>query len=116
MFNYCFQRFQEIEEGHLKQMKEFISSYLDIVNNNFESVGQVTKNCIKFLYKNHTEYPSLTQKINLNFLSNTILYSLLQQVHLDFKRQFLELTVDKLLEQFVLNKYTGLEKPGKCSL
>jgi hypothetical protein len=23
------------------------------------------------------------------------------------------MTVDKLLEQFVLNKYTGLEKPGK---
>ena len=39
----------------------------------------------------------------------------MQQVHSDFKRQFLELTVDKLLEQFVLNKYTGLEKPGKCT-
>jgi hypothetical protein len=34
------------------------------------------------------------------------------QVHIEFKRQCLELTVDKLLEQFVLNKYTGLEKPG----
>lgn len=32
---------------------------------------------------------------------------------MDFKRQFLDLTVDKLLEQFVLNKYTGLEKPGE---
>lgn len=35
------------------------------------------------------------------------------QVHSEFKRQFLEMTVDKLLEQFVLSKYTGLEKPGK---
>ena len=35
------------------------------------------------------------------------------QVHQDFKRQFLDMTVDKLLEQFVLNKYTGLEKPGE---
>lgn len=26
------------------------------------------------------------------------------------------MTVDKLLEQFVLNKYTGLEKPGKSIL
>lgn len=34
------------------------------------------------------------------------------QVHSEFKRQFLEMTVDKLLEQFVLSKYTGLEKPG----
>ncbi|XP_055539234.1 F-BAR domain only protein 2 isoform X8 [Wyeomyia smithii] len=66
-------RFQEIEEAHLKQMKEFLSSYMEIVQNNFDLVGQV---------------------------------------HSDLKRQFLELTVDKLLEQFVLNKYTGLEKPG----
>jgi len=36
------------------------------------------------------------------------------QVHIEFRRQCLEMTVDKLLEQFVLNKYTGLEKPGKC--
>lgn len=36
-----------------------------------------------------------------------------QQVHSDFQRQFLDLTIDKLLEQFVLNKYTGLEKPGE---
>jgi hypothetical protein len=35
------------------------------------------------------------------------------QVHIEFRRQCLEMTVDKLLEQFVLNKYTGLEKPGK---
>lgn len=40
----------------------------------------------------------------------------LQQVHTDFKRQFLDLTVDKLLEQFVLNKYTGLEKPGELNI
>ncbi|XP_058454407.1 F-BAR domain only protein 2 isoform X7 [Malaya genurostris] len=66
-------RFQDIEEAHLKQMKEFLSSYMEIVQNNFDLVGQV---------------------------------------HSDLKRQFLELTVDKLLEQFVLNKYTGLEKPG----
>ncbi|XP_055609113.1 F-BAR domain only protein 2 isoform X12 [Uranotaenia lowii] len=65
-------RFQDLEEGHLKQMKEFLTSYMEIVQNNFDLVGQV---------------------------------------HSDLKRQCLELTVDKLLEQFVLNKYTGLEKP-----
>ncbi|XP_038121643.1 F-BAR domain only protein 2 isoform X8 [Culex quinquefasciatus] len=65
-------RFQDLEEAHLKQMKEFLTSYMEIVQNNFDLVGQV---------------------------------------HHDLKRQFLELTVDKLLEQFVLNKYTGLEKP-----
>lgn len=71
------QRFQEIEENHLKQMKEFLSTYIELLQNNHDMVGQV---------------------------------------HSEFKRQFLEMTVDKLLEQFVLSKYTGLEKPGKHSL
>ncbi|EDW83861.2 uncharacterized protein Dwil_GK13455 [Drosophila willistoni] len=65
-------RFQEIEEVHLRQMKEFLSTYLEMVQNNHDMVGQV---------------------------------------HSDFKRQFVDMSVDKLLEQFVLNKYTGLEKP-----
>lgn len=30
-----------MEEAHLKQMKEFLSSYMDIVQNNFDLVGQV---------------------------------------------------------------------------
>lgn len=68
------QRFQDIEENHLKQMKEFLSTYIELLQNNHDMVGQV---------------------------------------HSEFKRQFLEMTVDKLLEQFVLSKYTGLEKPGE---
>lgn len=55
-------------------MKEFLSTYLEMLQNNHDMVGQV---------------------------------------HSDFKRQFVDMSVDKLLEQFVLNKYTGLEKPGK---
>lgn len=42
--------------------------------------------------------------LKLNFYS---------QEYIEFKRQCLEMTVEKLLEQFVLSKYTGLEKPGK---
>lgn len=34
------------------------------------------------------------------------------QVHIDFKRQCVDMTVEKLLEQFVQSKYTGFEKPG----
>lgn len=71
---FCLQRFQDLEECHLKQMKEFLSTYIELLQNNHDMVGQV---------------------------------------HSEFKRQFLEMTVDKLLEQFVLSKYTGLEKPGK---
>lgn len=36
------------------------------------------------------------------------------QVHIDFKRQCLDMTVDKLLEQFVQSKYTGFERPGNA--
>ncbi|XP_015188647.1 PREDICTED: F-BAR domain only protein 2 isoform X3 [Polistes dominula] len=66
-------RFQDVEEAHLKQMKEFLNVYADVLQLNHEQVGQV---------------------------------------HVDFKRQCLEMTVDKLLEQFVQSKSTGLEKPG----
>lgn len=67
-------RFQDIEEAHLKQMREFLTTYIELLQTNHDMVGQV---------------------------------------HTEFKRQFVEMTVDKLLEQFVLNKYTGLEKPGE---
>ncbi|CAH1393092.1 unnamed protein product [Nezara viridula] len=69
--------FQEVEEVHLKQMKEFLTTYAELVENNHDLMGQV---------------------------------------HMDFKRQCIEMTVDKLLEQFVLDKYTGLEKPGAIDL
>lgn len=36
------QRFQDIEEAHLKQMKEFIMLYIDIVQSNQDMVGQVS--------------------------------------------------------------------------
>ncbi|KAK7871365.1 hypothetical protein R5R35_006074 [Gryllus longicercus] len=65
--------FQTVEELHLKQMKEFLNTYAEIIQNNHEQIGQVL---------------------------------------VEFKRACLDLTVDKLLEQFVLSKYTGLEKPG----
>ncbi|XP_052120622.1 F-BAR domain only protein 2 isoform X3 [Frankliniella occidentalis] len=66
-------KFQDVEEAHLIQMKDFLYTYAELLQQNHELIGQV---------------------------------------HLDFKRQCLEMTVDKLLEQFVLGKYTGLEKPG----
>ncbi|KAK0162068.1 hypothetical protein PV327_008433 [Microctonus hyperodae] len=66
-------RFQDVEETHLKHMKEFLNTYADVLQTNHEQVGQV---------------------------------------HIDFKRQCLDMTVDKLLEQFVQSKYTGFERPG----
>lgn len=68
--------------------------YIDIVQSNHDLVGQVRRHLVYVL----SQFSSTMYR---------------QQVHTDFKRQFLDLTVDKLLEQFVLNKYTGLEKPGE---
>ncbi|XP_076244595.1 F-BAR domain only protein 2 isoform X7 [Calliopsis andreniformis] len=70
-------RFQDVEETHLKHMKEFLNIYADVLQTNHEQVGQV---------------------------------------HIDFKRQCLDMTVDKLLEQFVQSKYTGFEKPGLADM
>ncbi|KAH0945049.1 hypothetical protein HN011_011654 [Eciton burchellii] len=66
-------RFQDVEETHLKHMKEFLNTYADVLQSNHEQVGQV---------------------------------------HIDFKRQCVDMTVEKLLEQFVQSKYTGFERPG----
>lgn len=69
--------FQEVEEAHLRQMKEFLTAYAEALETNHDQIGKV---------------------------------------HMEFKRRCVEMTVDKLLEQFVLNKYTGLEKPGMIDL
>lgn len=37
------QRFQDIEEAHLKQMKEFVMMYIEIVQNNHDLMGQVSE-------------------------------------------------------------------------
>ncbi|CAG0914899.1 unnamed protein product [Notodromas monacha] len=71
MTNSCLQ-FQDLESNHLKLMREFITSYSDIVENN---------------------------------------HSLIGQVHADFRQQCEELTVERLLEQFVQQKETGPEIP-----
>ncbi|XP_077290429.1 F-BAR domain only protein 2 [Arctopsyche grandis] len=69
--------FQDVEEAHLKQMKQFIGTYIELIQNNHDLVGQV---------------------------------------HVDFKHQCLEMTVDRLLEQFVVEKYNALEKPSVADL
>ncbi|XP_065562072.1 F-BAR domain only protein 2-like isoform X1 [Artemia franciscana] len=65
--------FQEIEQSHLAQLKEFLSTYIQLIQSNYDSVGKI---------------------------------------HLEFKRQCDELTVEKLLEMFVRTKCTGLQKPA----
>lgn len=69
--------FQDVEEAHLKQMKQFVNAYADIIQNNHDLMGQV---------------------------------------HRDFKHQCLELTVERLLEQFLIEKYNAIEKANLVEL
>ncbi|GBP86433.1 F-BAR domain only protein 2 [Eumeta japonica] len=69
--------FQDVEEAHLKQMKQFVNTYAEIIQNNHDMMGQV---------------------------------------HRDFKHQCLELTVEKLLEQFLVEKYNAMEKANMVEI
>lgn len=40
--NFVKQKFQEIEENHLKQMKEFLSTYNELLQSNHDMIGQVS--------------------------------------------------------------------------
>ncbi|CAG2113304.1 unnamed protein product, partial [Medioppia subpectinata] len=64
--------FQQIEEQHIKQMKDFLMNYYQVLESGHTLIGQV---------------------------------------HLEFKQNCNELTVNKLLEQFVTTKGTGSERP-----
>ncbi|CAG9114966.1 unnamed protein product [Plutella xylostella] len=69
--------FQDVEEAHLKQMKQFVGCYAELIQSSHDLMGQV---------------------------------------HRDFKHQCLELTVEKLLEQFLIEKYTAMEKANLIDL
>ncbi|XP_025830629.1 F-BAR domain only protein 2 isoform X3 [Agrilus planipennis] len=106
---------KEIEkaEAKLKKAQEDYRLYIEKYNSvkeDFEQKMSVTCNHFQDL-----EVAHLTQmKEFLNSYSQVVQWTheKIGQVHVEFKRQCLELTVDRLLEQFVLSKYTGLEKPG----
>ncbi|KAF5294824.1 hypothetical protein FQA39_LY00308 [Lamprigera yunnana] len=106
---------KEIEkaEAKLKKAHEDYRTYVEKYNNvkdDFERKMSVT--CRHF---QELEVAHLTQmKEFLNSYAQVIqwAYDQMGQVHIEFKKQCLEFTVDRLLEQFVLSKYTGLEKPG----
>lgn len=104
----------EKAEVKFKKAQEDYRSYVEkynTVKEDFERKMSLT--CRHF---QELEVTHLTQmKEFLNSYAQVVQWTHDQmgQVHSEFKRQCLEFTVDRLLEQFVLSKYTGLEKPGK---
>jgi hypothetical protein len=43
-----FQHFQDVEEAHVKQMKEFLNTYAEVLQNNHDLIGQVSSSLVFF--------------------------------------------------------------------
>jgi hypothetical protein len=43
-----FQHFQDVEEAHVKQMKDFLSTYAEVLQNNHDLIGQVRFDVVVF--------------------------------------------------------------------
>lgn len=101
-------------EAKLKKAQEDYRSFVEkygVVKSDFEAKMSVTCKHFQELEEAHL----VQMKSFLNTYIDIVqwVHEQMGQVHVEFRRQCIELTVDQLLEQFVLSKCTGLEKPGK---
>lgn len=48
-----FQHFQDVEEAHVKQMKEFLNTYAEVLQNNHDLIGQVSSSLVFFKWRNN---------------------------------------------------------------
>jgi hypothetical protein len=107
---------KEIEKAELKlkkaqeEYKLYVEKYTTI-KEEFERKMSVTCKNFQELEVTHLVH----MKEFLNSYADVVEWTHEQmgKVHKDFKQQCIELTVDQLLEQFVRNKSTGPERPGK---
>lgn len=106
---------KEIEkaESKLKKAQEEYKVYLEkytAVKDDFEKKMSVTCKNFQELEVNHLVH----MKDFLNSYAEVVewTHDEMGKVHKEFRQQCMELTVDQLLEQFVRNKSTGLERPG----
>ncbi|XP_064215351.1 F-BAR domain only protein 2 isoform X4 [Tribolium castaneum] len=106
---------KEIEKAELKMKKaqEEYKSYVEkytVIKDEFEKKMSVTCKNFQELEVAHLGH----MKEFLNSYAEVVEWTHEQmgKVHKEFRQQCLELTVDQLLEQFVRNKSTGLERPG----
>nr|XP_023027970.1 F-BAR domain only protein 2-like [Leptinotarsa decemlineata] len=110
---------KEIEkaEQKLKKAQEDYKGFLDKysgIKDDFEKKMSVTCKNFQELEITHLEH----MKEFLNKYAEVIEWTHEQMgnVHLEFRQQCVELTVDQLLEQFVHSKSTGPERPGVLDL
>ncbi|CAH0562722.1 unnamed protein product [Brassicogethes aeneus] len=110
---------REIEKAEIKlkkaheDYKNFVDKY-GAIKEDFEKKMMVTCKNFQEIENNHLQH----MKEFLNCYAEVVEWTHTQmgKVHLEFRQQCVELTVDQLLEQFVLNKSTGLERPGVLEL
>ncbi|XP_012277408.1 F-BAR domain only protein 2 isoform X3 [Orussus abietinus] len=107
------QRELEKAEAKFKKAQDDYKAIVDkysAVRNDFET--KMTQACKRFQTIEETHLKHM--KEFLNTYADVLLanHEQVGQVHIDFKRQCLDMTVEKLLKQFVRSKYTGFEKPG----
>ena len=99
------QRFQAMEETHLRHMKALLGSYAHSVEDTHVQIGQVSgprggkrsKGC-----QAGGPRPCLVTR-----------FIRLAQVHEEFKQNIENVSVEMLLKKFAESKGTGREKPGE---
>ncbi|XP_071861259.1 F-BAR domain only protein 2 isoform X7 [Bombus fervidus] len=106
---------KELEKAEMKfkkaqdDYKTLVDKYMGI-RNDFQT--KMTQTCRRFQYVEETHLKHMKEFLNIYADVLQSNHEQVGQVHIDFKRQCSDMTVDKLLEQFVQSKYTGFEKPG----
>ncbi|XP_063697273.1 F-BAR domain only protein 2 isoform X4 [Culicoides brevitarsis] len=105
---------KELEKAETK-LKKTQEEYKALVEKHnpikAEFERRMTATCKRFQTIEETHLTEMKEFVKTYFEIIQYNLEMVQSTYSDFERQFTEMTVDKLLEQFVLNKYTGLEKP-----
>lgn len=107
---------KEIEkaEQKLKRAQEDYKNFVDkysTIKEYFEKKMTVTCKNFQDLEVNHLVHMKDFLKSYAEVVEWT--HEQMGLVHKEFRQQCVELTVDQLLEQFVIHKSTGFVKPGK---
>ncbi|XP_049823327.1 F-BAR domain only protein 2 isoform X2 [Aethina tumida] len=110
---------REIEKAEIKlkkaqeDYKNFVDKYASI-KEDFEKKMSVTCKNFQEIEVSHLQH----MKEFLNSYAEVVewTHDQMGKVHVEFRQQCVELTIDQLLEQFVTNKSTGLERPGVLEL
>lgn len=107
------QRELDKAEAKFKKAQDDYKALVDkytIIRNDFET--KMTQACRRFQDAEETHLKHMKEFLNTYADVLQTNHEQVGQVHIDFKRQCVDMTVEKLLEQFVQSKYTGFEKPG----